>query len=76
MFIDINMPGINGFETVSRILGICKERGVGPPYFVGLTGDNTETIRKQARENNMEQVLVKPIIRDDLRKFLSTFFNT
>ena len=76
MFVDINMPGINGFETVTRLLSICKEKGVGPPYFIGLTGDNTEGVKRQAKENNMAQILVKPIGKDQLCKCLSSYFSS
>jgi len=70
------MPGINGFETAKTLIDMCKERGVGPPYFIGLTGDNTETVRAQAKENGMQQVLVKPIGKEQLSKCLSFYFNT
>ena len=76
MFVDINMPGLNGFETVKKLLDTCKEKEIGPPYFIGLTGDNTDTVRKQAKENSMDQILVKPIGKEQLSKCLSNYFDT
>ncbi len=73
MFVDINMPGMDGFETTKRVIEICKERGITPPVILGLTGDGSESTKTTGKEMGMTQVLVKPLEKDTLLKCFAEY---
>jgi len=70
LFLDINMTGIDGYETARQVLEIYAENKARPPHIFGLTGDNSESVKQMAECSGMERVLVKPIGKDSLEKVL------
>lgn len=59
VFIDWQMPAMNGVETGKRILGL-KDLA-NPPHLVMVTAYGREEVLKQAEECGFENVLIKPV---------------
>jgi CheY-like chemotaxis protein len=59
VFIDWQMPGMNGIETGKRIFALLD---LDPaPHLVMVTAYGREEVMKQAEESGFENVLIKPV---------------
>ncbi len=75
ILMDINMPGMNGFEVTRKI----RERGIDTP-IVALTAFGKEEIAEEAISSGMNDIIIKPfetitlfrIINDQIAKTSST----
>eukprot|EP01022_Parablepharisma_sp_SALTPOND_P021107 TRINITY_DN403_c0_g1_i1.p1 TRINITY_DN403_c0_g1~~TRINITY_DN403_c0_g1_i1.p1 ORF type:complete len:575 (-),score=73.63 TRINITY_DN403_c0_g1_i1:90-1814(-) len=70
IFLDINMPGMNGYETAILIREIFKRKDKPLPSIIGLTGESPEEIKQKAEECGMVHVLAKPLDKDKLSQCL------
>lgn len=72
IFIDLRMPGMDGFETVRRVRSLPHGRAVP---IVAVTGDAFSVERHRFAEAGFDDVLHKPIRPDSLlrmaRRWLS-----
>jgi CheY-like chemotaxis protein len=68
VFIDIGLPGMNGYE-VARHIRAQLPRSV---TLVALSGYGQEEHRKRADEVGFDKYLVKPVLDDQLAAVLST----
>src|SRR5580658_6766253 len=59
IFVDWQMPGIDGIETGKRIRALPKL--AVPPQLVMVTAYGREEVLKQAEENGFASVLIKPV---------------
>jgi signal transduction histidine kinase/CheY-like chemotaxis protein len=59
VFVDWQMPGIDGIETGKRIRALPKL--AVPPQLVMVTAYGREEVLKQAEENGFASVLIKPV---------------
>ena len=59
IFVDWQMPGLDGIETGKRILGLTNLDP--PPHLVMVTAYGREEVLKQAEESGFENVLIKPV---------------
>jgi PAS domain S-box-containing protein len=57
VFLDIGLPGMNGYEVATRLRG---DEALKPLYLVALTGWGTEEDRKRAKESGFDHHLTKP----------------
>lgn len=55
ILMDINMPGINGFETTRRI----RQKGIATP-ILALTAFDKEEVTEEALSSGMNDIIVKP----------------
>ncbi|MCG8484839.1 MAG: response regulator [Clostridia bacterium] len=69
LIIDIQMPGMNGLETVKKIRETNKQI-----YIIILTAFNYFEYAKEAIEAGVNDFLLKPLIRDELKKAMDKFF--
>lgn len=58
VFLDLNMPGLSGFEILSFISR--EPHLLGVPVFIVTSDDQPET-RKHAIANGAREVLIKPV---------------
>ncbi len=58
VLLDWQMPGMDGIETARRILA---EPSPNPPRLAMVTAYGREDVIAQARENGIEDVLIKPV---------------
>ena len=65
IFVDWQMPGLDGIETTKRILALPRSSSI-PPHLVMVTAYGREDVLKQAEENGLENVLVKPVTSSTL----------
>jgi two-component system, sensor histidine kinase and response regulator len=64
VFVDWQMPRLDGIETSKRILALPDLSA--PPHIVMVTAYGREDVLKQAEENGLENVLVKPVTSSTL----------
>ena len=64
VFLDVGMPGMDGFETARRLR---QTSGLEQPLLVAMTGYGQESARGQAREAGFDEYLVKPVVPENLR---------
>ena len=69
VFLDIGMPGMDGYEVARRIRAQALER---PPAIVALTGWGQEQDRRRAREAGFDHHLVKPADLGQLQALLAS----
>ena len=61
VFMDINMPGMDGFEAATKMLGQSEHLVV-----FALTAQNSEETHGKAAESGMRGVIAKPLSAVDL----------
>lgn len=70
VFLDVNLPGIDGFETCRRLKQQAAERGL-PCAVAFVTGRTAATDRVRATLAGGDAYLAKPLVEDDLRRVLA-----
>ncbi len=73
LFVDIQMPGLDGFELAERIREEEKSREGDPVPIVGLTGHAHAGIAEEARAAGMDECLFKPLDSSALRGIVDRF---
>ncbi|EDY83280.1 PAS fold family [Verrucomicrobiia bacterium DG1235] len=69
IFMDLQMPGINGFETVERIR--ARNPNTAPqPWIIALTADSMQGDREKCLEAGMDDYIAKPIRPENLQESL------
>ncbi len=61
IFVDQNMPKMDGSELIKHIRELEGNRKYKPITIIGLTGDSTENTTKSMEDAGADDVLVKPI---------------
>ncbi|WP_161974693.1 hybrid sensor histidine kinase/response regulator [Piscinibacter terrae] len=69
IFLDIGMPGMNGYDVAQRLR---RQPATCDAVIVAITGWGQEKDRARAREAGFDQHLVKPVNVDDLVEILRT----
>jgi signal transduction histidine kinase/CheY-like chemotaxis protein len=59
VFVDWQMPGLDGFETGKRIRALPNISAL--PHLVMVTAYGREEVLKQAEENSFANILIKPV---------------
>jgi PAS domain S-box-containing protein len=67
VFLDLGMPGLNGFEVARRMRRLQRDR---PLIIVAVTGWGQEADRKRSEEAGFDVHLVKPVDPETLVKVL------
>jgi PAS domain S-box-containing protein len=68
VFLDLGMPGIDGYEVARRIRSSSLAR---QPRLIALTGWGQEEDRRQTSAAGFDAHLVKPVNTDDIAKTLA-----
>src|SRR5262249_48105201 len=68
VFLDIGMPGVNGYDGARRLR---QQPGVERLGLVAMTGWGQEEDRRRSQEAGFDHHLVKPVEPDALRKLLA-----
>src|SRR5690606_21006837 len=67
IFMDIQMPGMNGFEAAGKILKLPQCAGVP---VIALSASNVVGEREKSKDVGMVEFLTKPMVEQDLRMSL------
>jgi CheY-like chemotaxis protein len=73
IFLDIGMPGMNGYDVARRLRQLP---GMAHVTLVAVTGWGAENDRARAREAGFDQHLTKPAALSDVTAILSTLFKS
>ena len=73
IFMDCQMPVMDGFEAVLAINGLLKADGRKRPVIIALTADVTDSTRKRCREVGMDDYLIKPLDFGELQRVLDNW---
>jgi len=68
VFIDLNMPGIDGYETARRIRALPGSEG---RRLIALTGFGRATVGSRMQEAGFDQYLSKPAQPEDLERLFA-----
>ena len=58
VFLDLGLPDLDGCELAGRIK---RESGLDGVRIIALTGNASEAMRENARQNGCDEFLVKPL---------------
>lgn len=72
IFMDLEMPEMDGFDTTLEIRRMESSRGSSPVAIVALTGDVLDGVRERCAQAGMNAFLGKPVRPSDLITVLST----
>ncbi len=75
IFMDIGLPGIDGYEAAARIRAWEKEHHKSPTPIVALTAHVNEEGEQQCYKVGMNLVLHKPMLRRYGQRILNRFVN-
>jgi two-component system, sensor histidine kinase RpfC len=67
--VDIQMPGMSGFEVISRYKQLCPAEARIP--VVVITGDVTREVQDECTELGVDRFLSKPVDAEKLRKVVT-----
>ncbi|SNY90135.1 two-component system, sensor histidine kinase RpfC [Cohaesibacter sp. ES.047] len=74
VFLDINMPLLNGLETSERYVRLANQRGLTVrPNILALTADASPEMEKRCQQSGMVACLHKPIDRAKLKVLLDLY---
>jgi len=73
IFMDCQMPVMDGFEATIRILAQAVGKKQAPPPIVALTADATLETQQRCRDTGMVDYLLKPLDLDELQKVVGRF---
>jgi len=73
IFMDINMPIMDGFEASRLISQHFKESGKKGTPIIALTGYSNDSIVKKCKDCGMESYMNKPITQDELRTVMRKY---
>eukprot|EP00347_Sterkiella_histriomuscorum_P024327 403331514 len=69
IFMDCNMPVMDGFQATQQIKKLCGQDGF-QIYIIALTAYTTDNFKARAKDSGMDNFLTKPIYADQLKQIL------
>lgn len=73
VLMDIQMPVMDGIEATRQLRAMDNGMGYTKTPIIGFTADVMDGTRKKALEAGMNEVLLKPLNKDELYKVLSEY---
>lgn len=70
IFMDCQMPVLDGFEATKQILAHAEQNDRLLPKIIALTADATPETKRHCQDSGMIEYLVKPIDFDELKKVM------
>ncbi len=69
VLLDISMPGMDGYEVLSRMRG---QAGTAPPVVAALTGYESEAGMERMKQLGLDHYLVKPVAPEALLALIAS----
>ncbi len=73
IFMDVQMPLMDGYEATEMIRNIEKQNDMKPAYIVAVTASVTSGDRKRSLEAGMDEYITKPFTKEDLVRMMNLF---
>ena len=73
VFMDLQMPIMNGIESTQMILSLCSNTGVNPPPIIGVSSDYSEEDRYKFEQSGIKEFVSKPLDKDKVDIILNTY---
>ncbi|WP_294956255.1 ATP-binding protein [Sulfurovum sp.] len=73
IFMDENMPGMQGEEAITRMRQEEKEKGLKETAIIGLTGSADEKTKQILLESGANDVLTKPVQLQEIIKVVTQY---
>lgn len=70
IFMDLEMPVMNGFEATMRLRAREQSTGQGRCVIIGLSSHDDEEARRRSLEAGCDLYLTKPVTKEELRRAL------
>ena len=67
IFMDLNMPILNGFDATIQINKLIKEQQMSPVDVIALTAFDTDSLRQKCLKIGFKQFMKKPITFDQIK---------
>jgi CheY-like chemotaxis protein len=74
IFMDCQMPEMDGFETTRQIRALEKERSLKPIRIVAMTASAMRGDREECMQAGMDDYLSKPAKTEEIKKLLRRIF--
>lgn len=73
IFMDCQMPVMDGFKATEQIIADAESRSINPPVIIALTADATQSSRLRCKEVGMDDYLLKPLEFKKLQRALDNW---
>jgi signal transduction histidine kinase/ActR/RegA family two-component response regulator len=73
IFMDENMPNLNGIEATKTILNIEKKRGLEHTPIIALTANALKGDREKFLNSGMDEYITKPVSKDKIAHIFEQF---
>ena len=74
IYMDLQMPIMNGIEATRAIIELCTNAGVNPPPIIGLSADSLEEDRYKFELAGINEFISKPVdkskLNNTIRKYI------
>jgi len=70
VLLDLQMPGIDGFDTIRAIRKKEQEKGLSRTPVIAMTAQSRHDSEEKCLQAGMDGFLQKPIVETDLKKFI------
>ncbi len=71
IFLDVQMPEMDGYETARRVIARWQGRNPGRPRMVAMTGNAMQGDREKCLEAGMDDYISKPVRVEELKAMLT-----
>ncbi|MEO8358573.1 MAG: ATP-binding protein [Vicinamibacteria bacterium] len=73
IFLDIGLPGLNGYEVAQRIRGLEASQKHARAKLIALTGWGSDEDKKRSREAGFDMHMTKPLDAEKIEALLNGF---
>ncbi len=76
VFMDLQMPVMNGIQATEAIISLCNVQGVAPPPIIGISSDPSEEDRRKFMVAGIREFLSKPIDKQKVQYLVKKYLST
>ena len=75
IFMDLQMPNMNGIQATKEIINLCTADGITPPPIIGVSSDPSEEDRAKFFNAGIQEFISKPIDRQKISYIIDKYIN-